>query len=145
MEADLQQVLDIEAIKKLKARYFRLIDTKDWAGFAQVFAEDARMLVPEADVDITGRDAITESISALLDGVQTVHHGHMPEIRLTSNTTATDIWALQDTIIWPDGSRLLGFGHYHESYELVENEWRIKELTLTRLHMEISNPPTGST
>jgi len=74
----------------------------------------------------------------------TVHHGHMPEIRLTSDTTATGIWALQDTIIWPDGSRLLGSGHYHESYELVEDEWRIKELTLTRLHMEISNPPTGS-
>ena len=29
---------DIEAIKQLKARYFRTMDTKDWDGFADVFA-----------------------------------------------------------------------------------------------------------
>ena len=34
---------DIEAIKRLKARYFRLMDTKQWDDFATVFAEDAVM------------------------------------------------------------------------------------------------------
>ena len=31
---------DIEAIKQLKARYFRTMDTKDWAGMREVFADD---------------------------------------------------------------------------------------------------------
>ena len=31
---------DIEAIKQLKARYFRTMDSKDWAGMRQVFADD---------------------------------------------------------------------------------------------------------
>jgi len=140
MEADLQQVLDIEAIKKLKARYFRLIDTKDWAGFAQVFAEDARMLVPEADVDITGRDAITESISALLDGVQTVHHGHMPEIEIESGERATGVWAMFDYVEWPptDGKRvgIVGYGHYFERYVREDGEWRIAETRLERLRRD---------
>ena len=56
----------------------------------------------------TGADDFIEMLQQTLGGAVTVHHGHMPEIRLTSNTTATGIWAFQDTIIWPDGSRLLG-------------------------------------
>ena len=31
---------DVEAIKQLKARYFRTMDTKDWAGMCQVFTDD---------------------------------------------------------------------------------------------------------
>lgn len=37
---------DIEAIKQLKARYFRTLDTKDWDGLRRAF-------VDEAVVDIT--------------------------------------------------------------------------------------------
>ena len=33
----------IEQIKKLKARYFRCMDTKDWDGFQAVFAPGATM------------------------------------------------------------------------------------------------------
>ncbi|NDH10195.1 MAG: hypothetical protein EBY44_00365 [Actinobacteria bacterium] len=29
---------DIEAIRQLKARYFRTLDQKDWSGYRQVFA-----------------------------------------------------------------------------------------------------------
>ena len=31
---------DVEAIKQLKARYFRTLDTKDWAAMRQVFTDD---------------------------------------------------------------------------------------------------------
>ena len=140
MEATLQQALDIEAIKKLKARYFRCIDTKDWVGFAQVFAENARMLVPEADVDITGRDAIAESIAALLDGVQTVHHGHMPEIEIESDERATGVWAMFDYVEWPPdrGNRvgIVGYGHYFERYVREDGAWRIAETRLERLRRD---------
>jgi SnoaL-like domain len=133
----------IESIKQLKARYFRTMDTKDWAGLRRVISDDIVVdTTASGGAVTTGADDFIETLQQTLAGAVTVHHGHTPEIRLTSETTATGIWALQDTIIWPDGSRLLGFGHYHESYELLEDEWRIKELTLTRLHMEISDPPT---
>jgi hypothetical protein len=64
----------------------------------------------------------------------------MPEIELTSPFAATGIWALQDLVVWPDGTRLLGFGHYHETYALVGDAWRIASSTLTRLHMEFTAP-----
>jgi hypothetical protein len=38
-----EQLAEIEAIKQLKARYFRLMDTKDWEGFAKVFASDVEV------------------------------------------------------------------------------------------------------
>ena len=34
------QMDDIEAIKQLKARYFRTMDTKHWAAMRQVFTDD---------------------------------------------------------------------------------------------------------
>ncbi len=55
-----------------------------------------------------------------IEPVITVHHGHMPEITLLSDTTARGIWAMEDKLWWPEGSPLVhlhGYGHYHETYE----------------------------
>lgn len=129
---------DIEAIKQLKARYFRLMDCKDWDGLTRVFCEDVQ-------IDVTGEGGgVTSSVGeyipflrSAIEDVTTVHHGHMPEIELTSATTATGIWALEDQLWWPEGGPLRhmhGFGHYHETYEKVGADWRIKTMTITRLH-----------
>ena len=66
----------------------------------------------------------------------TVHQGHMPEIAVTSPDTATGIWALHDIVIWPNGTRLDGFGHYREQYRREADGWRIASSALTRLHTE---------
>jgi uncharacterized protein (TIGR02246 family) len=133
----LPPVDDIEAIKQLKARYFRTMDTKDWTGMRQVFSDDVVMDTTAAGGNvIDGADRFMEFLEHTLSGVITVHHGHMPEIQVTSPTTATGIWALQDTLVWPDGGRMVGYGHYHETYEKHGGEWRIKSSTLTRLHVD---------
>jgi len=71
--------------------------------------------------------------------VVTVHHGHMPEIELTSPTTATGIWSMEDKLRWPKGSvirEMHGYGHYRETYERTATGWRIKTLKLTRLRVD---------
>ena len=68
---------------------------------------------------ITGADEFMAFLQETLGDVITVHHGHMPEIELTSPTTATGVWALQDVLVWPNGMRLEGYGHYHETYAKV--------------------------
>ena len=129
---------DVEAIKQLKARYFRLIDTKDWDGLAAVFTDDVVIDVSGEGGGVTG--GATEFVSFLqsvIGNAITVHHGHTPEIEVTSPTTARGIWALEDQLWWPEGGpigHLHGFGHYHESYEKTDADWRIKSLTITRLH-----------
>jgi hypothetical protein len=48
---------DIEAIRQLKARYFRTMDTKDWTAMRRVFADDVVMDTSEAGGEvITGAD-----------------------------------------------------------------------------------------
>ena len=132
---------DIEAIKQLKARYFRTMDTKDWEGMRQVFTDDVVVNTTDSGGGVVaGADAFVGFLQETLAGAVTVHQGHMPEITLTSSATATGIWALHDTIVWPDGTRLQGDGHYHETYELVGGEWRIASSTLTRLHMDLTGP-----
>ena len=37
-------------------------------------------------------------LEPVLQDVVTVHHGHMPEIELTSPTTARGIWAMEDML-----------------------------------------------
>jgi hypothetical protein len=132
---------DLEAIRQLKARYFRMMDLKDWDGLADVFTDDVEIDVTEEGSGIVRtKAAYMPFIREVLDGVITVHHGHMPEIQLTSPTTARGIWSMEDKLWWPEGSpitHLHGYGHYHETYEKTEAGWRIKTMKLTRLHREV--------
>jgi hypothetical protein len=130
---------DLEAIGQLKARYFRTLDTKDWVAMRQVLSDDVVIDTTESGgAVIVGADEFLEFLQHTLANSVTVHQGHMPEIELTSATTAAGTWALNDLIIWPDGGRLQGYGHYHETYEKVDGAWRIKSSKLTRLHMDIT-------
>ena len=129
----------IEAIKQLKARYFRTMDTKDWDGMRAVFTDDLVMDTTESGGGIVeGADEFMAFLEQVLADATTVHHGHMPEIELTSPTTATGIWAMEDMILWPNGGRLHGSGHYHETYELIDGTWKIKTSKLTRLHRDLT-------
>jgi hypothetical protein len=137
----LRRLLDIEEIKQLKARYFRLMDTKCWDEYGLVFAKDAVMEVPEANVVNNGRAAIVRGVSKVLEGVRTVHHGHMPEIEITGPDTARGTWAMFDYVEFApakSGDRigLQGYGHYREEYVREDGQWRIRRLRLERLRID---------
>ncbi|NKS59270.1 nuclear transport factor 2 family protein [Rhodococcus hoagii] len=131
---------DIEAIRALKARYFRLMDTKDWDGLAAVFTDDVTIDMTETGGGVTHSvDEYMPFLRANIENVATVHHGHMPEITLTSPTTATGVWAMEDKLWWPDGApvrSLHGYGHYVEEYRKAGDDWRIASMRLTRLRTD---------
>ena len=128
---------DIEAIKQLKARYFRTMDTKDWTAYRGVFADDVVIDTSEAGGSVwEGGDHFVEQLVPILQDCVTVHQGHTAEIELTSPTTASGIWAMEDHLQWPNGLGLNGFGHYHDTYEKVDGRWVIKTSKLTRLRMD---------
>ena len=139
--AMIQRFADLEAIKQLKARYFRTMDQKKWDQWGQVFSRGATLEVPEADMTVTGRDEIVAAVSAALTGATTTHHGHMPEIEVTGVGTAHGIWAMFDYVEWPgvDGRArvgLQGYGHYTEEYVREDGEWRIDRSRLDRLRVD---------
>ncbi|MFI1464332.1 nuclear transport factor 2 family protein [Nocardia carnea] len=137
---------DYEAIRALEARYFRLMDTKDWTGFRELFCDDVVIDVSGSGGEvITGADEFLAFLTPRIGDAVTIHHGHTPEIELLSDTEATGIWAMEDRLTFPDGTRLHGFGHYHETYAKTGGRWRIRSQRLTRLHMDFtpaqSDPP----
>ena len=142
---------DIEQIRQLKARYFRFMDGKDWAGYRSVFTEDVLFDVrggmeatrPGADYPdppITGADAAVAFIRDGLRDLASAHQGFLPEIALTGPDSARGIWAMTDVLRAGDGApfrTVRGYGHYHEEYRRIDGEWKIAKLRLTRLLVDV--------
>ena len=130
---------DIEAIRQLKARYFRALDAKDWALYTSVFTADLVVDNRRAGSTlIEGREAFVDYVRSLAI-VQSVHHGHMPEIELLTPTTASGVWAMEDYNLWQDGRQNHGWGHYLETYEKQDGRWAIKTMKLSYLRIESSS------
>ena len=154
----------IEEIKRLKAAYFRTMDMKDWDNFRDLFIADCTIDTSEAftpmdaagkpieadrpapppnpDFIIRGIDTFVAQQHHYLDGMSTVHHGHMPEIEIVSDDEATGIWAMEDKLRWPAGSdhpmrEMHGYGHYRERYVRIDGRWRIASLKLTRVRIDM--------
>ncbi len=147
--AEIERLTAIRAIEDLKARYFRTLDTKDWAAYRAVFADDlvadfrASTMEPDEANLTHGADAYVAGLAPVLEGVVTVHHGHMSEIVIHTPTTAWGIWAMEDKL-WPGEGSVLpfrfmhGYGHYHETYVKQDDGWRIQSIRLTRLRIDIA-------
>lgn len=155
---ELEKLVATNEILKVKARYFRCMDQRDWDCYEACFTDDCEFdvsladIVPEigtipdhsagASIDgwvQHGAKAIRKFVSELLVGIRTVHHGHMAEIEIESPTRATAIFAMEDLLDYPPGypqSHVRGHGHYYETYEKVDSQWKIRSLRLTRLRVE---------
>jgi len=137
------RLLAIEEIEQLKAKYFYGLDRHDWDYWRrEVWAPDARLEVPEIGSCVEGRDALVDWVAGMMGEQVSVHHGHTRTIALTSATTATGVWAMEDRIwrpandpLYDDAEYVLGFGHYHETYVRLAEGWRIRTTMLTRLRV----------
>jgi hypothetical protein len=136
---------DFEALRQLKARYIRSGDLKLWDLHADCLTEDYvgvfdGMPRPSRDLPTTGRfegrDSLISAMRQFLkQDTVTVHQIFAPEITITSATTAKGIWGLADHIRMPT-CIFRGWGHYNEDYIKQNGIWRIKNVTVTRLHVE---------
>jgi hypothetical protein len=148
----IDQLLAIEEIKALKARYFRLVDTKDWQALGGVFAPDVAFdrtyggttqdpatgiwspPLPDVPLVVTGRENVVQMVRNATERFHTVHAGFAPEIAVIDADHATGVWAMRDEISHLDGSPvLIGAGHYHETYRRLADGWAIATVRLTRL------------
>lgn len=132
---------DIEAIQKLKSRYCRLLDTKQWSMWRELFTDDFISDTSEVGGKlIEDADTFVHFVQKMLNTRTTVHQVHAPEITMTSTTTAQGIWALEDFIRFFPGLNMHGYGHYHETYQKIGNAWLFKTSKLTRLREDIVTP-----
>lgn len=141
LEARIQSLEDLEAIKRLKHRYLRALDTKAWDELAATLTEDATTEYADGELRFQGRDAIVAFLKATPlaqpEGFVGVHHGVQPEIDLTGPRSARGIWALYNYLIHKraeQGLRLCAF--YHDEYVKQEDGWRIRTTGYRRVFEE---------
>lgn len=139
----LEQLLALENIRNTKARYCRLIDTKQWDELGEVFAPDA---VADFSTEgnpiplLTGRETIVQVFKDLVDPAVTVHHVHGAEVEFISDTEAKVISPMEDLVTFPEGNEnksFHGYGHYHETYVNIDGQWVIKYTSLKRLRFDL--------
>ena len=142
----IERIEAIEAIRHLKARYFRLMDTKQWDALAGCFTRDLCVRTPEGEIYVRGGAQYAAALRQSLEHAVSCHQGLTAEIDVLPDGSATGIWAMQDVIEWETAhprtgwKSILGRGHYHETYRMEDGAWRIATLTLTRLRLDITWP-----
>ncbi|WP_372507620.1 nuclear transport factor 2 family protein [Mycobacterium shimoidei] len=120
---------DIEAIKQVKYRYLRGLDTKHWDDFADTLTEDVKgdygSSVGEEHHFANRKDLVDYMRSALGPNVITEHRVTHPEITVNGDE-ASAIWYLQDRVIVAEFNfMLVGAAFYRDRYRRTPDGWRI--------------------
>jgi hypothetical protein len=129
------------ALQLLKSTYFNDVDSKNWLALRQLFA-------PDAVIDTTGslgplfpnRDSFIAFTALTLSLINTRHQGYDPQIDLTSDTTASAVWTMQDRLSIAGLVTIHGYGHYADTYEKVNGQWVVSSSKLTRTAFGLELP-----
>jgi len=138
-------LVELEAIKRLKYRYLRCLDQKLWDDIETCFTTDATASYGGGAYQHDGRDSIMEFLRTSMgsESMLTSHRCHHPEIDLTGHDTATAIWALEDVVILRDlDLTIQGAAFYRDDYRRVDGRWLIARTAYKRTYEEIF--PRGS-
>jgi hypothetical protein len=130
---------ELEAIRRLKYAYFRTLDLKEFEALGRLLTEDATAAYEDGTTVLEGRSAIVTWLSEALQSpdIVTEHHGHHPEIDLTSATTATGVWYLQDRVVIPSADMEIGgTAFYQDRYIKTDEGWRIAHTGYMRVFEE---------
>lgn len=143
LRRNIQQLMDIEAIKQLKYAYFRCVDTANIEELATLMHENALVhyIGGTYEWKTEDRQTFLENIQAAFNNQAVGHHnGHHPEIELVSDTEARGIWYLADHMwLLNHKAHTTGTALYWDRYEKVDGKWLIRETRYERLY-EINTP-----
>ncbi|MFM6931627.1 MAG: nuclear transport factor 2 family protein [Novosphingobium sp.] len=148
-----ERLAAIEAVRNVKAAYFRGVDTEDGDLVRSILAADCRLdyrgcctdpksgtdFMPAMNVVLEGRGSWLAGAFAKA-GITSVHQGHQAEIEVAGTDSARAIWAMTDRLYMPAGAPfalMQGFGFYHETYVREADGWKIATLAIERIRVEV--------
>jgi hypothetical protein len=131
LRAILNELRDIEAIKRLKATYCHLVDAGGWDELVELFTEDAT-----CDYGFfgtyEGREQIVNKFFRELVSSATSFNAHMvhnPIIDVNGDTASAAWYLTAQTTIQPANQAVWVMGIYHDKFRRVGGAWRISSLT----------------
>lgn len=144
-----EDLIELEAIKRLKYAYFRCVDQKRWDELATLLTHDVVARYGGGKVELSGRDAVVDWLRTTMaaETLHTSHRGGHPEIDLAGEE-AQGTWAFDDTVIETGFEvTIRGAGFYEDRYRKVDGAWRICETGYKRTFEELqprdgASPPS---
>lgn len=126
---DANDLVEIEAIKRLKYKYFRCLDLKLWDEMPSCFTPEATVAYSGGRYSAEGIEAIMDFLTGSMSSEEFLssHRCHHPEIDLTGADSATGIWAFDDFVIIGEFDIIVaGAGFYEDHYAKHGGEWLIE-------------------
>jgi len=125
-----QELKDINDLKRLKARYCHLVDSGSWDELEELWTEDA-VCDYSFFGSFKGRDEIVNtffrgqvgSISSF-----SAHMLHNPVIEVAGDQASASWYVTAHTTLQPLDQAIWMMGVYHDQYERLEGNWRISSL-----------------
>ena len=143
---NINYILAVDAIKDLQAKYCRFVDQKNWDQLKGLFSQQPTLTFYAVDGSILyefhSSDQFIEACKTIEEAVS-IHQIHHAEIQLIGETEAKAIVAMEDRIYFDADKespfkKFHGFGFYYNHYEYVDGQWKIREVKLKRLKLDIT-------
>jgi hypothetical protein len=145
----IEKSIEREAVTQLRLGFAATLDTRNWEALAELHAEDAVCIYPEAlGGEWVGRKAIIDNIVRLNEGGQPFAALHIvtnPWITIESPDFAKGRWYLVDFLtrqrtdfpsLGGHANPLAFLGIYHDEYKKIGEEWKIWRVRLEFLWPE---------
>jgi SnoaL-like domain len=129
----------VEAIKRVKYAYFRLLDLKRFDELGELLTDRCTADYEDGRHHFDGREAIVRFLSESLSdlGIVSEHHGHHPEIDIHPDGRATGVWYLQDRVLIPAADlEIGGTAFYRDEYAVENGRWLISHTGYERVFEE---------
>ncbi|MBK6286272.1 MAG: nuclear transport factor 2 family protein [Gammaproteobacteria bacterium] len=137
---------EVERIKRLKYRYFRHVDCKQFGPLLELFVDGASTSYDNGRHACRGKDAILDFFEKGLGNpkILSQHHGHHPEIDILDGDSATGIWYMEDTVyVLEHNLKIRGNGIYWDRYLKRDGEWKILHTGYERIWEYTEQLPPG--
>lgn len=133
-EERIQRLEDIESIRYLQAKYQRCLDSRDFDGLSECFADDAISSYGNGSMSYVGKDNILKFLmKALTLHMPSAHLIHGGEIDWVSPKFMKAKWYLEDFLLHKVFLvKLHGVAIYNCEYKKIDGNWKISSIGYER-------------
>jgi hypothetical protein len=134
-----EQLVEIEKIKRVKYRYYRLLDLKRFDEIPNCFTPDIQLVAAAGKHVIVGIDNLVGMLRSHLSDqrILTFHRIGQGEVDITSRDTATATWGQDDiSISLVDDIIIRGAMYYEDQFRKVDGQWLISHSKYSRIYEE---------
>ena len=136
LEERITRLEDIEAIRYLQAKYQRCLDTRDFDGLAECFADDVVSSYGNGSMAYEGKTAVLEFLQRVMTlDMPSTHLIHGGEIDILDQQHASAKWYLEDYLLHKKYQvKLHGAAIYQIDYQKDDDKWRIRSIGYERCY-----------